>query len=154
MYVCCDYSTLLLQDMAATSDAPFLPPLLSLLDRLNSDPQFVPSLPERVMVDIVSATATVVELCCIRELRVTTRVNASLQERVDAIRRTFYSGQLRLPRYIYTGVCTCMCIRIMYVYTSMLTYTFKYAALVVTACECVCIYGSAYQHTYIPVCSK
>ena len=90
--------------MASATAPPHLPPLLVLLKRLDSDPLFTPSLEERVLVDMASVTATVVELCCIRELRVATRVHASLWERVEVIRKTLSSGQLRLPRY---NVCVC-----------------------------------------------
>ena len=92
------------QEVASATAPPHLPPLMVLLTRMDSDPLFTPSLEERVMVDVVSATATAVELCCIRELRVATRVHASLCERVEIIRKTLSSGQLRLPRYVF--MCT------------------------------------------------
>lgn len=86
------------------TDPPHLPPLLVLLARLDSDPLFTPSLEEKVMVDVAAVTATVVELCCIRELRVATRVHASLRERVEVIRKTLSSGQLRLPKYAHNCI--------------------------------------------------
>lgn len=86
--------------MATTSNPPLLPPLLVLLNWMASDPHYSPSQEERVMIDVASAMATVVEFCCVRELRVATRVHASLKERVEIIRRTVSAGQLKLPRYV------------------------------------------------------
>ena len=83
---------------ASLSRNPSLLPLVDVLEHQRDDPLFSPSLEERVTIDIASATVTVVELCCIKELRVATRTNASLLERVRAIRTLLSSGQLHLPR--------------------------------------------------------
>lgn len=88
-----------IQQVVCKCDTSSSPPLVTLLQRLDSDPTFYPSLEERVMIDVASATATVIEMCCMRELRVATRTNASLLERVTVIRSTLHHGQLRLPRY-------------------------------------------------------
>ena len=92
---------------ASSAPIPEPPPLLELLQRQQSDTLFCPSLADRVMIDVASATVTVIEMCCMRELRVATSSNASLLERVTVIRTLLSAGQLRLPRYMYYyGMCT------------------------------------------------
>ena len=71
------------------------------LHRQHTDPLFFPSLEERVTIDVASAVVTVIEMCCMRELRVSTCSDASLLERISVIRKMLCSGQLHLPRYMY-----------------------------------------------------
>lgn len=94
-------STFHLQEASHPHSSASLP-LLEVLRRQSSDPHFTPSLAECVATDVASAVATVIEMCCMRELRVATRTNASLLERITVIRRLICSGQLRLPRCIYS----------------------------------------------------
>lgn len=75
------------------------------LRRQHADPLFSPSLEECVTIDVASAVVTVIEMCCMRELRVTTSTNAGLLERISAIRKLLCSGQLHLPRYAYMYIC-------------------------------------------------
>ena len=72
--------------------------LLAALERQRSDPLFVPSFSSRVAIDVASVVCTVIELCCVKELRAATRANPSLLERVRVIRQLLNTGQLRLPR--------------------------------------------------------
>ena len=47
--------------------------------------------------DVTAVTCTVVEMCCVRQLRAATPANATLLQRVGAIKKLLKSGKLKLP---------------------------------------------------------
>lgn len=71
-----------------------------ILEQQGEDPGFLPSFEERVAIDIISLACTVVELCCMRQMRSAFTSNASLPQRISTIRMLLHNGQLRIPRSV------------------------------------------------------
>ena len=71
--------------------------MIDVLQKQQEDPSMYPSFEERVAVDITALICTVIEMCCVKQLRVAMATNAGLLERVLTIRRLMKSGQLHLP---------------------------------------------------------
>lgn len=104
MYVCVKHGFCLFSQKASHASTRTSLPLMETLHRQHTDPLFSPSLEECVTVDVASAVVTVIEMCCMRELRVATCTDSSLLERICVIRKLLCSGQLHLPRYVYVHV--------------------------------------------------
>ena len=87
-----------LQAASHTSAPPL--PLLEALKRQRDNPSFCPSINDRMATDVTSAVCTVIELCCVKQLRAAIHFGAGLLERISVIRQLLSSGQLQLPRYV------------------------------------------------------
>ncbi len=74
------------------------------LERLDSS--HYPSFEERVGLDVTAVVCTVVQLCCMRQLRAAIPINATLQKRVAIIKKLLKSGQLKLPSYVHSNLHT------------------------------------------------
>ena len=67
------------------------------LERMRVDPSHYPSFEERMGIDVTAVLCTVIELCCMRQLRAAIPINATLTQRVGTIKKVLKSGQLKLP---------------------------------------------------------
>ena len=86
------------QDSPRQDSTPHL--VLETLQRQRENPAYYPSFEERVAIDIAAVTCTVVEMCCVKQLRTALSSPAGLLERIGIIRKLLGSGQLRLPRCV------------------------------------------------------
>lgn len=71
--------------------------VINVLQKQQENPFIYPSFEERVAVDITAMICTVIEMCCVKQLRVAMSTNAGLLERVSTTRKLIKSGQLHLP---------------------------------------------------------
>ena len=74
------------------------PTVIDVLAMQEENPAYYPSFEDRVAIDIVAVTCTMIEMCCWRQLRAAMPANPSLLQRVSVIRRLLRNGQLQLKR--------------------------------------------------------
>lgn len=74
------------------------PTIIDVLTQQEESPAYYPSFEDRVGIDIVAVTCTVIEMCCWRQLRAAMPANPSLLQRVSTIRRLLKNGQLQIKR--------------------------------------------------------
>ena len=74
------------------------PTVIDVLMMQGENPGYYPSFEDRVAIDIVAVTCTVIEMCCWRQLRASMPADPSLLQRVSTIRRLLKNGQLQLKR--------------------------------------------------------
>ena len=74
------------------------PTIIDVLTLQEENPAYYPSFEDRVGIDIMAVTCTMIEMCCWRQLRAATPTNPSLLQRVSTIRRLIKNGQLQVKR--------------------------------------------------------
>ncbi len=60
---------------------------MKILLRLEESPSYYPSFDERVALDVAAVTCTIIELCCVKQLRVAMPTNPTLFQRISTIRK-------------------------------------------------------------------
>ena len=74
------------------------PTVVDVLTMQEDNPAYYPSFEDRMAIDIVAVTCTVIEMCCWRQLRAAMPASSSLLQRVATIRKLLKNGQLQLKR--------------------------------------------------------
>jgi len=68
------------------------------LDKLASCSHYFPSFEERVAMDVAQVACTMLELCCIKQLRSAIPHPSSPAHRIICIRKVLATGLLKVPR--------------------------------------------------------
>ena len=89
--------------MQSSSESQFHP-VVRVLQLAEQNPCYLPSFDERVALDVAAVTCTMIELCCVKQLRAAMPTSPTLLQRIAAVRKLLGAGRLRLPRYVRTYV--------------------------------------------------
>ena len=77
--------------------------MVRVLECLEACPDYYPSFEERVAMDVAQVACTMLELCCMKQLRSAMPHPSCPAQRISCVRKVLATGLLRIPRCVATA---------------------------------------------------